>query len=65
MNVLVAGVLVSTGLAYGYVRYRLDSTRTGSSVGLSTLDGSPSKSGVVKSESSSTDQTTPYDPRPC
>ena len=35
---MVATVLIVTGGAYGYARYRVDSIKTGSSVGLSTSD---------------------------
>jgi LCP family protein required for cell wall assembly len=38
-NVVVALALAGSGLTYGYVRYRLDSIRTGSSIGLSPTDG--------------------------
>jgi LCP family protein required for cell wall assembly len=39
VNVLVALLLVATGFSYGYVRYRVDSIRTGSSAGLARSDG--------------------------
>jgi len=35
-NVVVALLLVGSGLVYGYVRYRIDGIRTGSSAGLSS-----------------------------
>lgn len=39
-DIFLALVLLVAGLGYGYVRYRIDSIKTGSSVGLSPSDGS-------------------------
>ncbi|HLH46976.1 MAG TPA: hypothetical protein VKV25_07445, partial [Acidimicrobiales bacterium] len=39
-NIVVAVLLVGSGLVYGYVRYRLDSVKTGSGADLSHADGS-------------------------
>lgn len=51
-NVVVAVVLIGTGLVYGYARYRLDSIRTGSGAGLSATDGSPGGSKSSRSAQS-------------